>query len=73
MKFWPVLCALLITQASRGTAFCPESALAPLQFVLEYAVWRGWQQAIVYTPDLEQGINYFLFTSVGIQLRSSLV
>ncbi|CAD0199780.1 unnamed protein product [Chrysodeixis includens] len=58
MKLRYVRTALLIALASRGFAYCPESALAPLLFVLEYAVWRGWQQAIVYTPDLEQGCQW---------------
>ncbi|KAG6460188.1 uncharacterized protein LOC115450000 isoform X2 [Manduca sexta] len=33
---------------------CPASMQATLPFMLEYAIWRGWHQAIVYTPHLEQ-------------------
>lgn len=51
-------CALLLWLAisSAGvSASCPASALAPLPLVLEYALWRGWHQAIIYAPELERG------------------
>ncbi|CAB3223639.1 unnamed protein product [Arctia plantaginis] len=48
--------AVIGTRAMSGYAYCPESALAPLHFVLEYALWRGWHQAVIYTPELEQAI-----------------
>ncbi|KAJ2942654.1 hypothetical protein O0L34_g2123 [Tuta absoluta] len=38
-----------------ANARCPRSATAPLSYLLEHAVWRGWHQTIIYTPDLEPG------------------
>lgn len=45
----------MLAHALPMDAYCPESTVAPLPFVLEYAVWRGWHQAVIYTPDLEPG------------------
>ncbi|XP_028172975.1 uncharacterized protein LOC114361946 [Ostrinia furnacalis] len=39
-------------------ARCPPDAWAPLPFALEFALWRGWRQAVVYTPDLERGCQW---------------
>ncbi|KAJ8721550.1 hypothetical protein PYW07_002325 [Mythimna separata] len=58
MKLLHVVGALLMAQALPINGYCPEAALAPLPFVLEYAVWRGWHQAVVYTPDLEPGCRW---------------
>lgn len=52
------LYAIIGTRSMGGYAYCPESALAPLPFVLEYVLWRGWHQAVIYTPEFEQGMSY---------------
>ncbi|KAF9413281.1 hypothetical protein HW555_008447 [Spodoptera exigua] len=49
---------LLLAYALPSDARCPESTIAPLPFVLEYAVWRGWHQAVIYSPDLEPGCQW---------------
>lgn len=58
MKLFHVVCTILIAKALLVDAYCPEAAQAPLPFVLEYAVWRGWHQAVIYAPDLEQGMSW---------------
>lgn len=55
MNQYYVIYALLLAHALPLDAYCPESTVASLPFVLEYAVWRGWHQAVIYTPDLEPG------------------
>lgn len=34
-------------------ARCPLSVLNAFPLILEYAVWRGWSQALLYTSQLE--------------------
>ena len=43
------------------TCICPDVVKEPLGFIVEYAVWRGWQQVIIFSSALEQGniLQYF--------------
>ncbi|GBP63270.1 hypothetical protein EVAR_89060_1 [Eumeta japonica] len=45
-------------------ARCPTSALASLPLVLQYAVWRGWHQAVIYAPATEQGCKWAILRLV---------
>lgn len=36
---------------------CPVDVLVQLPLVVEYALWRGWQQVLIYAPDIEPGIT----------------
>ncbi|XP_061730130.1 uncharacterized protein LOC133534851 [Cydia pomonella] len=57
--WWVIIGIVLCTLGRMGVqARCPASALASFPLVLEYAVWRGWHQAIIYTPDLEHDCQW---------------
>ncbi|XP_035433718.2 uncharacterized protein LOC118265111 [Spodoptera frugiperda] len=58
MNQYYVIYTILLAHALPLDAYCPESTVASLPFVLEYAVWRGWHQAVIYTPDLEPGCQW---------------
>lgn len=36
-------------------ARCPLELTAQFPFALEYALWRGWQQTVVFNSDVELG------------------
>ncbi|XP_072938862.1 uncharacterized protein [Epargyreus clarus] len=37
---------------------CPKSGLVSLPFIVDFAVWRGWQQAIIYPVNLEPSCRW---------------
>ncbi|CAG9113429.1 unnamed protein product [Plutella xylostella] len=37
---------------------CPAGVLAAVPFVLEYAIWRGWTQAVLYTPKMNSACSW---------------
>ncbi|XP_060803740.1 uncharacterized protein LOC106141045 [Amyelois transitella] len=39
-------------------ARCASDALHHLSYVVEHAVWRGWKQAFIYTPEDYQDCNW---------------
>lgn len=54
-KLLYTLGAVLYFVAVTTGAKCPSNVLKSLPFVLDYAVWRGWRQVVIYTLDLDPG------------------
>lgn len=54
MQYITVMLILLLSGNVVGK--CPVNVLVQLPLVVEYALWRGWHQALIYTPDIEPGI-----------------
>ncbi|XP_053613152.1 uncharacterized protein LOC128676810 [Plodia interpunctella] len=51
-----ILALMLFTSSAH--AHCAQNALAHLPYVVEHAVWRGWNQALIYTPDNYQDCDW---------------
>lgn len=50
-----IIVIILVTGCVVVSALCPAAAFAPMPFILEYVLWRGWNQVIVFSPNIEQG------------------
>lgn len=55
MQSIKVILTILLSGSVVGK--CPVNVLVQLPLVVEYALWRGWQQALIYVPDIEPGIH----------------
>ncbi|XP_059050067.1 uncharacterized protein LOC131845070 [Achroia grisella] len=53
MKIIPLFIVLFASVGIR--AICPYDALAPLPYVVDHAIWRGWHQTFIYIPNIDRG------------------
>lgn len=50
-----IIIIFVVCTRNYGLAECNVETLNSLNFVLEYALWRDWHQAVIYTPDMDPG------------------
>lgn len=63
-----------ITAKDYVNAYCPSEVLRTMPFMLEFGLWRGWHQTLIYTPEIEKG-EYLLANNVdflSFKLRSGM-